>query len=124
MSIGEGENLLCFVLTARFMSVTFINILYQLRDNFDSGEDDFFNSPGRREGRQWHREEDMTGIPHDPNWGPRSESLINDNYESRRGGSRSMGRRPPDFDDFERRPPPRGGDGRMGPPPMNGASQF
>ncbi len=58
----------------------------------------------------------MTGIPHDPSWGPRAESLINDNYDSRRGGRR------PQFEDaidLERRPPPRRRDGpnRMPPPP-------
>mmetsp|Transcript_13412 Transcript_13412/g.19911 ORF Transcript_13412/g.19911 Transcript_13412/m.19911 type:complete len:131 (-) Transcript_13412:81-473(-) len=88
------------------------------RDRFDSGEDDFFNSQRGREGRQWQREEDITGIPHDPNWGHRAESLINDNYEAR---PRRGGRRPPydDAIDLERRPPPRRRDGpnRMPPPP-------
>lgn len=60
----------------------------------------------------------MTGIPHDPNWGPRGESLIHNNYESRRGG-----RRPPfdDAFDTERRPPPRRRDGPpgMGAPPRD-----
>ena len=84
------------------------------RDRFDSDEDDFFNSRRGGEGSQWQREEEMTGIPHDPNWGPRSESLIYDNYESRRGG------RTPSFDDAIERRPPRGrrnGPNRMPPPP-------
>jgi len=93
------------------ITLTFCTIF---RDRFDSGDDDFFNSydsPRGREGRQWHREEGMTGVPHDPNWGPRGESLIHSNYESRRGG-----RMPPydDAIDIERRPPPRRRDGPIG----------
>ena len=89
------------------------------RDRFDSDDDDFFNSRrGGGGGRNWHREEEMTGIPHDPNWGPKSESLIHDNYESRRGGRRP----PPGRRDGPngRMPPPPRGRGGMSPEIMDG----